>query len=195
MAKTPINTRRKSERKRGPVQQRILLLLLGGLGLACSGNPQTSWKIIGDMAREWKMISRQSAERAIQSLYESKLLEARENPDKTTTLILSEKGKKKAIAYKIRDIKIHHSPEWSGKWWFILFDIPEGEREARKSLRDHLENMGFFCFPKSVWVYPFNCTTEIEFIIELLGIRKYVRIIVAETVDNEYHLKKFFAIS
>src|SRR3989338_8716307 len=128
-----LRKRKRIERKRGPIQQKILLLLLGSLGLACSGSPRTSWKIVGEMKKEWGAISRQSAERAIQSLYESRLLEACKNPDGTTTLILNEKGKKRALTYKVRYMKVARTGKWNGKLWFVLFDVPEDEREARKA--------------------------------------------------------------
>ena len=40
------------------------------------------------MREDWDNITKQTAERAINALYDSKLLEARENADGTTTLVL-----------------------------------------------------------------------------------------------------------
>ncbi|TSC57815.1 MAG: phenylacetic acid degradation operon negative regulatory protein [Parcubacteria group bacterium Greene0416_79] len=178
----------------GPVQQKILLLLLGGLALSCSRSPEKSWRIIKGMRESWKEINRRAAERAINALYDAKLLETKVHSDGTTTLVLNEGGKKKALTYKADRIKIMRPSAWDRKWRVVIFDIPEDEREARDALRAHLEYMGFYILQRSVFVCPFECRDQIEFLIELYAIRRYVRFMVVEYIDNEDHLKKNFRI-
>ncbi len=182
------------QRKIGPRQQKILLLLLGGLALGCSGSSRTSWKIIGAMRKEWENISRQNAERAINKLYESKLLVKKENTDGTTTLLLSEEGKKYALTYRAKDMKIAKPKEWDKKWRVVLFDIPEDERGARDAFRIHLTHMGFYGLQKSAAIYPFDCKNAIDFLVELHNIRSSVRFLIVDSVDNEAHLKKIFRL-
>lgn len=186
---------RKKTKKLGAVQQKILLLLLGGFALSCSRSPNKTLQIIRGMHETWRDIDKQAADRAIQALYESNLLEQRENEDGTITLVLNEGGKKRALTYQIKNIKVPTPRKWDKKWRLILFDIPEGERESRDALREHLEYMKFFCLQKSVWVYPFDCKSEIDFIVELLDIRKYVRFLIADFIDNEAHIKQFFSLN
>ena len=183
---------RKKTRKLGVVQQKILLLLLGGFVLSCSRSPSKTLSIIRGMNETWKDIDKQAADRAIQALYESTLVHAKENPDGSITLTLNEDGRKRALTYRHKDIKIPKPARWDKKWRLVLFDIPEDEREARDAFREHLDYMGFFCLQKSAWVYPFDCKNEIDFIVECLDIRAYTRFIVAEHFDNEDHLKNFF---
>lgn len=178
----------------GPIQQKILLLLLGGLALSCSRSPKQSWRIIRGMQESWKEITKRAAEYAVNKLYESKLLEARANVDGTTTLVLNDMGKRKALTYRANNMKIERAGIWDKKWRVVIFDIPEDEREARDALRGHLESMGFFVLQRSVFAHPFNCRNEIDFLIELYGIREYVRFMVVEYIDNETHLKKFFKL-
>lgn len=184
----------RTQRKIGPRQQKILLLLLGGLALGCSGSPRTSWKIIGAIRKEWKDISRQNAERAINKLYQSRLLTAKENTNGTTTLLLTEDGKKYALTYHAKNIRIIKPKEWDKKWRMVLFDIPEDEREARDAFRVHLEHMGFYGLQKSASIHPFDCKKEIDFLIELHNIRSSVRFLIVEHIDNEEHLKKIFKL-
>ena len=144
------------------------------------------------MRAEWKDISMQAAERAVLKLYESKLLEARENADGTTTLVLSDGGIKRALTYRIRDAKIQTAGPWDKKWRIVLYDIPEHEREARDAFREHLTELGVCKFQHSAGIHPYDCKNEIEFFIELLGIRKYVRFIVADSIDDEIYWKRRF---
>ena len=186
---------RKNVRRFGPVQQRILLLLLGGITLSCTRSLKKQWQIATEMQEGWKDIKRQAAERAIEAMYESRLLEARENKDGTHTLVLSEGGKKRALTYRVCNMKIKHSGVWNRKWWIVLYDIPEDERENRNAFRDHLKRLGFRKLQHSAGIYPFACRNEIEFIIELLDIRKYVRLIEADHIDNEARWKQVFKLN
>src|SRR3989344_4192580 len=90
----------------GTAKKKALLLLFGGLSLGLSGSPSTSWKIIGALTEDWKELGRQAAERAINSLYASRLVGAKENPDGSFTLMLSENGRKKALKYDLSRMKI-----------------------------------------------------------------------------------------
>lgn len=191
------NKKARMRRKRirlGPTQQKILLLLAGGVALSCARTLGEQWKIARELPVQWKNIKRQAAERAIEALYESRLIEAKKNPDGTHTLVLSDTGKTKTLTYHLHRMKIEHSGAWNKKWWIVLYDIPESEREARNSVRDHLKRLGFRKLQHSAGIYPFDCRKEIEFIIELLDIRKYVRIIEAEHIDNEWHWKRLFKL-
>lgn len=185
---------RKIRRRFGPNQQKVLLLLLGGLALSCARSPDTQWRILRGVREEWRELSKRAAEYAINKLYESKLVESRSNPDGSTTLVLSENGKKRALTYKSGTMRVTAPNSWDKKWRVVLFDIPESEREARDALRDHLEDMGFFILQRSVFVYPFDCKNEIDFLVELHDIRKYVRFMLADSIDNEIHLRKFFKL-
>lgn len=186
---------KKQTRKLGATQQKILLLLLGGFAIACTQSPGRQWRIIRGIHENWKEINKQTAERAIAALYETRLVEAKDNADGTKTLVLSENGKQRALTYRTRTMKIPVPKAWDRKWRIVIFDIPEDEREVRDALREHLTRLGFYKLQQSVAVHPFDCKDEIDFIVEALGIRKYVRFIVAESVDNEAHLKQFFGLS
>ncbi len=178
----------------GPTQQKILLLLLGGVALSCARSPEKQWKIITGIHAGWQDIKRQATERALDALYESHLIEAKENDDGTLTLVLSENGRKKALTYRVSRIKIAHPDTWNRKWWIVLYDIPEDERVARDAFRDHLTRLGFRKLQHSAGIYPFFCKNELDFIVELLDIRKYVRVIEAEHIDNEAHWKRLFKL-
>lgn len=183
---------RKQTRRLGAVQQKILLLLLGGFALACTRSPGRQWRIIRAVYENWKEIDKGTAERAIASLYESRLVEGTNNADGTTTLVLNEKGKKRALTYQANNMRVPRPETWDKKWRVVIFDIPEDEREARDSLRHHLTHIGFYKLQQSVAVYPFDCRNEIDFLVELHNIRPYVRFLISEYIDNEMHLKKFF---
>ncbi len=185
---------RKQNKRLGIVQQKILLLLLGGLALSCARTASRQWKILKAIRGGWGEIQKQAAERAIESLYESRLIEARENSDRTTTLMLSRQGKKRALTYKTFAMRVANTKPWDGKWRIVLYDIPEDEREARNAFRDHLTDLGFRKLQHSAGIYPLECHEEIEFLVELHDIRRYVRYIIAEHIDNEIYWRNVFRL-
>ena len=176
----------------GKNQKKIAILLLRGVALSLSNSPKKSFEILGEICEEWKNFDERFLKRSIKSLYESKVIKEKINDDGTVTLVLSDDGKKRAITYNIDNIKIKKPKRWDGKWRFILFDVPENKKIIRNALRFHLKNIGFYEFQKSVFVYPYDCKNEIDYVVEFYEAREFTRFIVSDFVDNELHLKDFF---
>ena len=156
-------------------------------------SPYRQWRIIKKMGREWKRINKEELRRQINELYRSKLIEKRENPDGSTTIILTERGKLRALKYRFGDMKIK-TDSWDNKWRMVAFDIPERTKRGRDALRKKLKELGFYELQKSLWVFPYECRSEIDFIIEYFGLRRYVRFAILEFIDNELHLKEIFKL-
>ena len=176
----------------GTLKKKVLLLLLAGLALGLTQSPRKHWWILKQIPKEWRKENRQALQRAIRSLYTSRLVTEKHHKDGTTTLILNENGRKKALRFNIEKLEIKRPARWDGKWRIVMFDIPEKLRRLRDSLRLHFREIGLIELQKSVFVYPYPCDREIEFIIELYDARKHVRLILAEKIDNELHLKEKF---
>lgn len=178
----------------GPNQQKVLLLLLTGVGLSLARTPRQYFRVIKGTKHEWQKINYQVLNNTIKSLYKSKLIRERENPDGSLTMVLTDKGKQKAITFNIDNMEIKKPKTWDKKWRLVLFDIPEKYKPAREVLRETLKRLGFYEYQKSVLAYPHPCQDEINFIIEYFNIRPYVRTITAVELDNEIHLKKIFEL-
>lgn len=176
----------------GPIQQKIILLLLGGVGLSLSRTPKQYFRVTKGVSKEWKKINKQSLEKAILNLYKSKLISERENSDGSFTMVLTDKGKQKAITFNIDSMEIKKPKVWDKKWRIVLFDIPEKYKPAREVLRETLKRLGFYEYQKSVLIYPYECQSEVDFVVEYFEIRPWVRFIIASTLDNELHLRKIF---
>ena len=176
----------------GHNQQKILLLLWGGVGLALARSPSQYFRVIKGVGQEWDKINRRALHQAIRSLYKSKLIMEKENSDGLVTIVLTDKGRRKAITFNIETMKIKQPAHWDKMWRLVLFDIPEKRKTAREALRVTLRKLGFGEFQKSVFIYPYECQNELDYIIEFFKIRPYVRTITAITMDNELHLKEKF---
>src|SRR3989338_7911288 len=179
----------------GTLKKKLLLLLLSGIALGLTKSGKKQMFILKQIPKEWEKINRQALQRAINSLYISHLVHEKHHQDGTTTLMLSEDGKQKALRFNIDKIEIKKPVHWDKKWRIVMFDIPEKLRRLRDSLRLHFREIGLIELQKSVFVYPYPCDNEIEFILEFYNARKHVRFVLAERIDNQLHLMKKFNLS
>lgn len=176
----------------GPITKKVLLLLGGGLALGLAQTPKQYFRVIKGIRGEWQKINRSKLNQSIRALYNSKLVSIKENTDSSTTMVINDAGKKKALTYEIDEIKINKPKHWDGLWRIVVFDIPEKNKRAREALRQKLRELEFYQLQKSIFVLPYECKNEVDFIIEVFQIRPHVRYIVAKSLDNELHLKKIF---
>jgi DNA-binding transcriptional regulator PaaX len=103
-------------------------------------------------------------------------------------------GEKELLRYDIDDLKIKKPRMWDGKWRMVLFDIPEKFKESRDALSKKIKGMGFFRLQKSVFIYPYECENEIDFIREFFDVKKFVILLRISTMGEYYDLilKRYF---
>jgi DNA-binding transcriptional regulator PaaX len=178
----------------GNLKKKVLLLLLAGLALGLNRSTKKHRWIINQIPKELEKINSQALNRAIESLYTSHLLEEKNNKDGTTTLVLNENGKQKALRFNIDNLEIVVPKKWDRKWRIVMFDIPEKLKKLREALRFHFKEIGLIELQKSVLVFPYPCENEIEFVLELYNAHRHVRFVLAERIDNEIHLMKKFKL-
>ena len=176
----------------GKIQKKILVLLYGGLALMFSGSPLQHAKIWRAVGKEWEKIDREALYQAIRGLYRSKLVDFKERSGGAVEMVISESGKKKVLEYNLDELRIRTPKRWDGRWRMVCFDIPKEKKKVREAFRFHLRRLGFHQFQKSVFVHPYPCEGEIDFLIEIYNARPYVRQIVAVDIDNALHLRKIF---
>src|SRR3989338_8315653 len=92
----------------------------------------------------------------------------------------------------VEKVKIKPKKIWDRNFRMVIFDIPETKRNSRDSLRDKMKELGLVRFNDSVWVYPYPCQKEIDFIANYWGIGKYVHFALVKDVTNRERLEKYF---
>ena len=97
-------------------------------------------------------------------------------------------GKKELLKYDIDDLEIKKPKIWDKKWRMVIFDIPEKYRNARMFLSKKLKEIGFFPLQKSVFIYPYECENEIDFIREFFGVEKFVILLHVPMMGDYYDL-------
>lgn len=176
----------------------ILLIVAAGPIILSSlflPNAPKMLKPLIKLHKNWNKIKKWRIYEAIRRLNKKRLIELEEKYDKLYIKI-TENGKGLIKNFDYDDLKLPQSKNWDKKWRMVIFDVPDKKRKERRVLSKKLKNMGFYPLQESVFIYPYDCCNEIDFICEFLSISKYVNFCTIENLDkNEGELRKFFDLS
>lgn len=128
----------------------------------------------------------------LKRLHKQKLISISDQDGKIK-IELTEDGKRKVLAYKLEEMQLKRD-KWD-KWWrVVIFDIPEKKKPARDFLRKKMTELGFYMLQKSVFVTPWECRDEIDFIKHYYDVGSCVTLIKAKTFDQEDLVKNYFEL-
>ena len=100
---------------------------------------------------------------------------------------------KEIIKYSIQSLlELKQKSKWLGKWFIVMFDVPEIERNKRYYLRGFLKEIGFYQYQQSVYVFPYECEKEVVLIKKIIEGGKYLSYIIADKIEYENKLKTYF---
>ena len=175
---------------KGELAKEILKgLAIGGLlvaSFALPNLPQVFHLLGVKTARE-----RYRVKRSISDLQKKKMINLYEKGDDLVMEITKE-GEKRILKYRFDELKIEKPKKWDGFWHLIIFDIPENHKKARNALTRKLKEMEFYPFQKSVFICPFECEDEIDFIGEFFNVKKFINYFVVKEVDDDTFLKRYY---
>lgn len=183
------------ERRIGKNQQKILLLLWAGVGLGLTHSPNVAWRILKALPKEWQNIERAGLHTGTRALYRSKLVSAKPHKDGSYTLVLTNEGRKLALRYDLDAMRIKTPTIWDGKWRLVLYDVPEKLRRLRFDIATTLRRLEFYELQHSVCIHPYECTREVEYLIERYEARAYVRFMIVERIDDAGPVLKHFKLT
>jgi len=109
-------------------------------------------------------------------------------------LTLSDKGKKKLMDEKIKNVRFAPEIKWDGVWRVIIYDLGDIKAVHRYKVMRTFLRWGFCHVQKSVFVFPHACDKEVRMVAEFYELGKSVWIFEAIKTDNSEALKKFFHI-
>lgn len=180
--------------KLGPVQKKLILLLLAGFVLGMETSSIRYYRRLKLLRKEWKKINQQSFDRSVKRLSSQKLVKEVVLPNGSFKLVLTQEGKRQARIQYLFGQSIHfkNPKEWDKKWRIVLFDVPEKDRKFRDVLREHLRELKFYKLQHSVFISPYPCEKQLLELVALYKVGSFVRIVTADWVDNEEKLKKHF---
>lgn len=196
---------KKTNFKIDPKVKDVLILLAGGTFIAASiifpGLPiiakevlkakqSSDWK---KRQKEWKKFNTWRLRQVVKRLEKQKIVEISEI-DKTPVITITKKGKQKILKFKLEEIELDQTT-WDGKWHIITYDIATAKRWQRELFRRMLKRMNFYQLQKSVYLTPFKCAEEIEYLRQICEVGTEVVILTVSGFENEQVYKEYFGLS
>ena len=175
-----------------PIKKKILLLLFGGISLGLAYSPKSQVKVLKQVASEWQKINKTNLTRNLRDLYNYGYIDWKEKSNGACEVIITKKGISHAKLLDLDNLTIDKPRKWDGKWRIVFFDIPEKKRKARNALREKLRDLGFCEMQKSVFVLPYECQDEINFVVSIFNIKPYVQYAEMTNPTNELKLRRIF---
>ena len=182
----------KFERIKSPTKKKILLLLFGGLSLGLAHSPVRQIRILKQLNKEWRSISRNELIRNLRELYNYGFISWKEKTNGNCEVIITKKGVSKIKFLNLDLLAVKRPHQWDGKWRIVFFDIPEKKRKDRNALREKLRDLGFYEMQKSVFVLPYECQDEVNFVVSIFNIKSFVQYAEMINPTNELELRRFF---
>ncbi len=135
--------------------------------------------------------------RRLYDLKRKRIVNFEKLPDGSIKITLSQNGQKLLRQYKLDEMKLQRPRNWDGYWRVIIYDIPTRQRRASNAFRLKLRQLGLYQLQKSVWVSPFECSAELDFLCAIFGLNMESVIYYFKTkeIPKTKELKSFFKLA
>lgn len=141
----------------------------------------------GHFYKNKKEYNEKQLKRSLAGLNKRGFVTMRQEGDKTI-INLTKNGKNKILKYDLENLKIAKPKRWDKKWRIVLFDVPLSHSVNRAVFTRKLKELGFLLMQKSVWVHPYACEDEIDFVKEMYELQPFVRLVIADSIDIQEDL-------
>jgi len=181
----------KDKYSKGELAKEILKgLALGGFIVTCFVAP--NFAQVAKLFQTNESRDKKRLKQSLNYLKKQRFVKIRYNKEGDEVIEITDKGKKRILKYKFQDLEISVPKKWDKLWRLVIFDIPEVHKKARDTITFKLQDMGFYAMQKSVFISPYGCRDEIDFLCEHLRVGKFVNYFLVKEVDMDRFLKRKF---
>lgn len=137
--------------------------------------------------KEWEKFNLWRLRQVIKRLEKQKAVEIIDDVVKIT-----EKGTKKLLRFNIENMQLKEKTD--GKWRLIVYDVAELRKGERELFRLMLKKLKCLPLQESVYLTPFVCDDEIEYLRNIFDIGNEVKVIKVSGLENEIAYRKYFGL-
>jgi DNA-binding PadR family transcriptional regulator len=183
-----------------PKTKDVLLLLTTGTVIAASflmpGAPlllkPLTTRLKEQEEKEWKKYNPYRLKQMLKRLQKQKLVEVTSvNGEQLVTL--SEKGKTKVLKFRLELLSLEEK-KWDGKWRIVIYDILSKKYNQRALFHRVLKQMNFYQLQRSVYLTPYRCYDEVEYLRQVCGVGSEVLVLTISGLENEQAYKEYFGL-
>lgn len=168
-------------------------IIMPGLGIAVGSIYRIKQKHGWEQSqKQWKKFNAKLLKRNLKRLYEQKVIEI-VNDNGQEVIKLTKKGQTKYLRFKLEELSLK-GRSWDKKWRLVLYDISKLKKPAQENFRRILKQINFLPLQKSVYLTPFECNEEIEYLREHFDLSEEVMLLEISRLENEDYYKQYFAL-
>lgn len=176
-----------------PHVKTILFALACGAGIGLAAISPSAPLAYLSLVKFWQSFNKKRLKQTIFRFRQQKYVDIKEE-DGQYVVKITTKGLEKALSYKLEEMKIKEPENWDGKWRVAIFDISNKKRYCRDFFRNKIKALGLYRLQKSVYVYPYPCFDQIEFLRQIFGVGLEVKYILAEKIEEDENLLNHFQL-
>lgn len=160
--------------------------------------PKTASSLISTFWREnewndWKRFNTAYLRQTLRRLEKQKLVEIKEIGGRQR-IIITQTGKRRILEYSIDELKIVKTKRWDKKWRIVIYDIPKSKKPLQELVREILKNLGFYPIQESVYIIPYPCYKEIEFLRSYYNLSPFIKYLLVEKLEDDSAYKTYFGL-
>jgi len=173
------------------------LLLANGLIVLGSFSPVGASRMVKDIIYLYfknRKFQRNRFLEDLRRLQNRELIDYKISADGKINIVVKKREELKKLIYDFDDLKLNDR-RWDKKWRLVVFDVPELSKRQRDALRMKLKKLNFYMIQKSVYITPYPCEDEIDFLCNIFDInRNNVLIFIIDKFEGEEKLKYHFKL-
>lgn len=179
------------------VKTKDILLLLAGAGFLAAaillpGLPLALKPFLKEQKKTWGHFNRRRLKAEIKRLQRTGVIE--ETAEEGEVLFrLTDRGKEKVMKYKLEALSLQPG-KWDGKWRLVVYDIPKGKKNQADAFRRLLKKLELLQLQKSVYLTPYPCKNEIEFLKTFYDIEDHVTLLTVSGIEHEASYRSYFGL-
>lgn len=172
----------------------LALALMGVITIAGGASPYFLHQVVKMYFKDRSEKSKRARAKRLREMERRKLISFRELGRGKVRIELTFQGKQLVRQYELEHMKLKKPDRWDGVWHIVIYDIPTAQKKAGMAFHRKLKDLGLFPLQKSVWVSPYACVPEIEFLAVIFEIDfdRCICHFTTKTVPKEREVKKFF---
>lgn len=152
----------------------------------------TFWKEENEWGK-WKQFNLGYLLQTLRRLRKQKLVEIKDINGKQQ-IIITQKGKTRILEYSLDELEVTKPKAWDKKWRVVIYDIPNRKKYLQELMRETLKNLGFLAIQESVYIIPYPCYKEIEFLREYYYVGPYIKYLLVANLEDDSVYKTYFGL-
>ncbi|MEK9143811.1 MAG: hypothetical protein AAB481_04265 [Patescibacteria group bacterium] len=141
----------------------------------------------------WKRYNKGYLRQSLRRLEAQKLVKY-VSLDGQDVVTITKEGKKKILKYTLEHLEVKKPESWDENWRVVIYDIPARDRSLQLVIRDALKAMGFYQMQESVYLFPYPCYDEVEFLRSFYGVGDMVKYLLVTKLEDDAPYRQYFGV-